>query len=176
MERKAILSLHLATIVGWATLDRAGAASSGTHGFELVRGESSGLRYLRFRRWIREMLGVLAFRPGRAIDLVAYERPHYGDGATTAFALGLVAVVEEECARLRIDLAPVHSGRLRSHATGRRSATEEDLTAAIASRWGRGRDALNSTEADALAVLGWAMDEIGVAPARREDGPRGGAA
>ena len=45
-----ILALDLATKTGWALQDRTGAIASGMQEFSLKRGESKGMRFLRFRK------------------------------------------------------------------------------------------------------------------------------
>lgn len=159
-----ILALDLATSTGWAGSDRSGRASSGVQRFDLARGESSGMRFLRFRRWLRETLDLLAmghpFNTDRGV--IAYEQPHHRGGAATALCAGLVAIVLEEAAARELETVPVHTATLKKHATGRGNAKKPDMQAAAAKRWGpNAAGELQEDQADALCVLAWALDEIG---------------
>ncbi len=51
-----VLALDMATKTGWALRDRAGRFSSGVQEFSLKRGESKGMRFLRFRKWLNDVL------------------------------------------------------------------------------------------------------------------------
>jgi hypothetical protein len=49
-----ILALDLGTRTGWAMAEN-GRTKSGVQLFDVKRGESPGMRYLRFNRWLEDM-------------------------------------------------------------------------------------------------------------------------
>lgn len=141
---------------------------SGAQRFDLSRGESVGMRFLRFRGWLREML----MRPGSAalttvtkrVDVIAVERAHHRGGAATALCVGLSTVVLEEAASLGIETTAVPTTTLKKFFTGKGNASKEDMIREAYARWGHrhleGREA-GDDECDALAVLAWTLKEIG---------------
>lgn len=153
--RRPILALDMATSTGWALRDRAGAVTSGAQVLELRRGESAGMRFLRFRGWLREVME----RAGSS-GLLAYEAAHHRGGHATALCVGLATVALEEAAARGWETASVHTASLKKHATGRGGASKDDMRAAAQARWGRS-ELPGEDEADALCVLAWAMNEIG---------------
>jgi Holliday junction resolvasome RuvABC endonuclease subunit len=102
----------------------------------------------------------------RAVDVIAYERAHHRGGAATALCVGLATVMLEEAARLGIETTAVATTTLKKHAAGKGNAGKGDMTRAAMKRWGdrhlMGRELTSDDEADALCVLAWSMDEIGV--------------
>jgi Holliday junction resolvasome RuvABC endonuclease subunit len=150
-----ILALDLGTHTGWAACGAHGSGvESGVQTFALLRGESPGMRYLRFRRWLSEMLGL--WQP----TVVAYEQTHMRGGAATEIAAGFSTRVQELCAERGLEHVPVHSSRLKKHATGRGVADKPSMQRAAITRWGLGT-VPTEDEADALCVLAWALDECG---------------
>ena len=148
-----ILALDLGTHTGWASRTTGGVVESGVQDFTPRRGESAGIRYLHFRRWLEEIVGLV--RP----HVIAYEMPHLRGGHAATVLAGLQTRVEEIAAHLGLELLPVHTGTLKKHATGRGNANKSDMLAAACARWGR--RAYGEDEADALCVLAWAIDEVG---------------
>lgn len=125
------------------------------------------MRFLRFRSWLRETLSItemgLAGRSkegGRGV--VAYEQAHHRGGHATSLCVGLVTVLLEEAASQGIETSPVHTATLKKHATGKGNAGKPEMQAAALKRWGKPAGGeLQEDQADALCVLGWALDEIG---------------
>lgn len=171
-----ILALDMATSTGWALMDRQGNVTSGVQRFDLGRGESPGMRFLRFRRWLQELIHPRrAWGECHSVDVLAFERAHHRGGHATALAAGLQAIVQEEAARLGIETLPVHTATIKKHATGKGNADKQAMLLAAAGRWptqydsGRSLDSFiaglddgESDRADALCVLAWALDEIGL--------------
>lgn len=153
-----ILALDLATATGWALRDARGVVTSGVMTFTLRRGESSGMRLLRFRRWLREMLG------DDLIRLVAYEQPIIHRkrrqlNASVAHNLEGVLLPELEG---RIDYVSPTPAEVKKHATGKGNASKAMMVEAACARWEL--DVEDDNQADALCVLDWTLDEIGEAP------------
>ena len=68
-----IVAFDFGSRTGWAALD-GGHIESGVQTFELSRGESPGMRFIRFRRWLEEMMALT--KPG----LCVYEAAHHRGG------------------------------------------------------------------------------------------------
>ena len=152
-----ILALDLATATGWALRDARGVVTSGVMTFSLRRGESSGMRLLRFRRWLREVLGG-------EVRLVAYEQPIIHRkrrqlNASVAHNLEGVLLPELEG---RVDYVSPTPAEVKKHATGKGNASKALMIDAARARWGI--EVQDDNEADALCVLAWTLDEIGEAP------------
>ena len=69
-----VLALDLATATGWALWDGHGVLTHGVQAFPLRRGESPGMRWLRFRRWLRELLILGGVAPRVERDETMRER------------------------------------------------------------------------------------------------------
>lgn len=150
-----ILALDLATATGWALRDDQGRVTSGVQSFALRRGESAGMRLLRFRRWLRE-----ALRLGQ-VRLVAYEQPvihRERRQANQSVAHNLEGCLLPELEG-QIDYVAPTPAEIKKHATGKGNASKEQMIVAACQRWGVAvRD---DNEADALCLLAWVLDEIG---------------
>lgn len=155
-----VLALDLGTHTGWA-MARHGAIESGAQTFDLKRGESQGMRYLRFNRWLDEIVTqplsdlIGGPRTGGVVQLIAYEQPHHRGGAATEIANGFATRVQECCARLKIEHAAVPASTLKKWTTGKGNAEKDEMRVAVAKRWNR----LPATddEADAIALLYYAL-------------------
>ena len=153
-----ILALDLGTHCGWALLTH-GRIESGVQIFDVKRGESPGMRFLRFRRWLEEMTA----HARTPVNLVVYEQPHHRGGAATEVAVGFSTRVQEQCAAVSIEHAAVHSATLKKFTTGDGRADKAAMLHHAMSRgWlnhgtsgGCGED-----EVDAVCVLRWAMETI----------------
>lgn len=163
-----ILALDLSTRTGWALWDRNGMVTSGVYELKLKRGESPGMRFLRFRAWLTELIALgqlapndgFAERPAFGPGVIAYEQAHHRGGAATELCVGLVAVVQEQAARQRVEHTAVHTAELKKHATGKGNAGKDMMLEAARKRW-RKPNLQSDDEADALCILDWAMEEIG---------------
>ncbi|HEA68402.1 MAG TPA: hypothetical protein ENI07_16510, partial [Desulfobacterales bacterium] len=97
-----ILALDLATKTGYAcrydSPTLANRIISGVQVFDVKRGESPGVRFLRCRAWLNEMNDLV--KP----DIISYEQAHHRGGAATACGVGLVTVVLEFAALHKIEV------------------------------------------------------------------------
>lgn len=159
-----VLALDLATATGWAMIDREGRLASGVQKFELKRGESKGMRFLRFRKWLREMLelGQLGkeysdTEPG----LIAYEQAHHRGGAATELAVGLVTDVLAEAAGAGLEHMPIHTGALKKWATGKGNAGKPAMIAKAEELFPK-IDIIDDNHADALLLLSFGAEEVGI--------------
>lgn len=149
-----ILSLDLAIKTGWATFfDH--KINSGVQEFILKRGESPGMRFLRFRAWLKD---VESLCPGR-IDLIVFEQAHHRGGAATQLCVGMVTDVLAFAADIKAETMPVHTGSLKKYATGKGNAGKEEMKAAARKM---GYLPIDDNEADACLLLEYAMEDLKV--------------
>lgn len=145
-----VLAIDTATKTGWAT-NAQGATEHGEEDFSVRRGESRGMRFVRFRAWLENILDLL--QP----DIVVYEQAHYRGGAATEVCVGLVTRIQEICAKRGIDYTTYHSGTIKKFACGNGRASKDDMIKAAEEKWGEN---LTENEADALWILEIAKTEL----------------
>ena len=147
----AILALDLGTHTGWALHQRDGTITSGTEHFSPQRFEGGGMRFLRFKRWLNE----LRSHSGE-INAVFFEevRRHAGVDAAHAYG-GFMSHLTAWCEQNSIPYQGVPVGTIKKHATGKGNAGKDEMVAAAMRR---GFNPADDNEADALAILQWAME------------------
>ena len=150
-ERSVILALDLGTNTGWALLARDGAITSGTVEFRNDRWTGGGMRFLRFKRWLTETKATVG-----SIDAVFFEevRAHAGVDAAHVFG-GMLAILTAWCEHHSIPYEGVPVGTIKRHATGKGNACKEAVIVAMRAK---GHQPGDDNEADALAILHWALD------------------
>lgn len=150
-----ILALDLGTTTGWALRLVDGTTTSGSESFRPQRFEGGGMRYLRFRRWLTEVK-----QSADGIHAVYFEevRRHAGVDAAHAYG-GFLAHLTAWCEHHNIAYQGVPVGTIKKHATGKGNAGKEAVIAATRA-WGF--DPADDNEADALAILHWALATQGV--------------
>ena len=153
-DRSTILALDLGTITGYAIAGADGDITSGTAEFRLDRWQSGGMRFLRFKRWLTEIKNQAG-----GFDLVVYEqvRRHAGVDASHAFG-GWLAILTAWCEHHNIAYQGVPVGTIKRHVTGTGNA---DKAAVIAAVRARGFHPADDNEADAIAILLWAIETHG---------------
>src|SRR5262245_37629262 len=157
-----VLALDLGTRTGWA-LSVTGRIESGVQVFDVRRGESPGMRYIRFRRWLSDVLCT----PESGVDMIVYEAPHHRGGHATEVSVGFATRVLEACAAESLEHASVHSATLKKWVTGRGNADKASMIdAALVKGWVRGALRYDDNEVDALCLLHYALAEL--VPAERE--------
>ncbi len=147
-----ILALDLATTTGWSLLE-SGKVESGVQVFDVKRGESPGMRFVRMRRWLNDVGARLS--PG---DLLVYEQAHHRGGPATACGVGLVTIALEWAADHKVEHQGVHTSTLKKHATGHGHAEKAQMIQAAESIFKK--KVIDDNEADALLLLNYAMKEI----------------
>ena len=149
-----ILALDLGTTTGWAMRLADGVVVSGTMEFRSGRYEGGGMRFLRFRSWLDHLLDG-----AKTIDLIHFEevRRHAGTDAAHIYG-GFLAHLAAWCELKHVPYQGVPVGTIKRHATGKGNAAKE---AVIAAMRGRGFNPEDDNEADALAILSWAIDTQG---------------
>ena len=145
-----ILALDLGTTSGWALRDRTGRITSGSQSFKPQRFEGGGMRYLRFGRWISEIQTSVS-----ELQFLYFEevRRHVSTDAAHAYG-GFLATLTAWCEHHGIPYQGVPVGTIKKHATGRGNAGKDAVMAAVRAR---GHAPADDDEADALALLHWAL-------------------
>lgn len=146
-----ILALDLGTTTGWALRDRTGRITSGSQSFKPRRFEGGGMRFLRFKRWITELKAH-----AEGIDTLVFEevRRHVSTDAAHAYG-GFMAQLTAWCEHHGIPYQGVPVGTIKKHATGKGNAGKQAMVAAMQALGFRPED---DNEADALALLLWALE------------------
>jgi len=150
----AILSLDLGTTTGWAIQLAGGTIESGNMSFRPSRYDGGGMRYLRFRGW----LDCVA-RDAAGISAVYFEevRRHIGTDAAHLYG-GFLATLTAWCEQNKIPYQGVPVGTIKRHIAGKGNA---DKSAVIEAVRARGFNPADDNEADAIAILLWAIDTHG---------------
>jgi len=145
-----VLALDPGTVTGWALHD-GHTITSGMQSFRPGRFEGGGMRYLRFRRWLDELHAL------SAIGALYFEevRRHIGVDAAHAYG-GFLATLTAWCEQHSIPYQGVPVGTIKRHVTSRGNADKAAMIAAIREK---GYQPADDNEADAIALLLWAIQE-----------------
>ena len=149
-----MLALDLGTRTGWAHAGADQFVTSGVTEFRNDRWQGGGMRFLRFRAWLDEMRRLTG-----GFDQLVYEqvRRHAGADAAHVFG-GWLAILSVWCEQNGIAYQSVPVGTVKKHATGSGNAGKPAMIAAARAR---GFDPTDDNEADALAILHWALETRG---------------
>lgn len=146
----AILALDLGTRTGWAIRTADGVITSGVSEFRPGRFQGGGMAFLRFRHWLDELQ-----RTSGLIEAVFFEevRRHLGTTAAHIYG-GFLAHLTAWCELRRIAYEGVPVGTIKRHVTGKGNAGKDAVVTAIRAL---GHSPADDNEADALAILHWAI-------------------
>ena len=149
----AILALDLGTTTGWASRI-GGIVHSGTVSFRPSRYDGGGMRYLRFQRW----LDALA-HDSDGLGTIYFEevRRHVGTDAAHLYG-GFLATLTAWCEREQVAYQGVPVGTIKRFATGKGNAGKDAVLTAVRMR---GYQPADDNEADAIALLLWAIETEG---------------
>ena len=153
---QAVLALDLGTTTGWALSLPDRRVTHGYVNFKPQRFEGGGMRYLRFRRWLDELLTMVAPSSSlQGLGAVYFEevRRHLGVDAAHAYG-GFLATLTSWCEHQKIPYQGVPVGTIKRHVTGKGNACKSEMVSAVRAR---GYPVADDNEADALAVLDWAL-------------------
>ncbi|WP_082886830.1 hypothetical protein [Achromobacter ruhlandii] len=149
-----ILALDLGTKLGWALLPRGGQITHGTQDFTPRKSWSEGQKWARYRAWLIETI-----REGQ-VHQVVYElvirhevkgRPLWD----AAHAYGAFqAITHMVCDSFNVDAIGVNLATVKKSFTGNGRAKKADM---IAEANARGYRPDSDNDADALAILHWAV-------------------
>ena len=153
-NHSGILALDLGSITGWALYSADGTIVSGTMSFRPSRYEGGGMRYLRFRSWLNELA-----RRGGQIETVHFEevRRHAGTDAAHIYG-GFLAHLSSWCEAEMVAYQGVPVGTIKHFIAGKGNVDKQAVIAAVRAR---GFSPAGDNEADALAILLWAMETQG---------------
>ena len=146
-----VLCLDLGAKSGWALRSADGAITSGTAEFKHDRYSGGGMRFLKFKQWLNQMLEAVG-----QIDAIYFEevRRHLGVDAAHAYG-GFLAHLSAWSEQHGIAYEGVPVGTIKRHATGRGNAGKAEVICAMQQR---GYHPGDDNEADALALLHWVID------------------
>lgn len=168
-----ILALDCATITGYATqID--GTIETGIQDFSKRRGETNGILFMRFNKWLNEInklaerdvsiqgreTETIGLSKKRSFNIVVCEKAHHRGGGPTEIGVGLFTRAMEFAAKIDAEFMPVHSGTLKKFYTGSGNCSKPAMMGEFKRRVGR--DAVSSDEADAHALLMFGKEEFGV--------------
>lgn len=163
MTKPNILALDLSFhCSGWAALSD-GAIESGTQSFEPTRRPRGckepkplpALRFARFHAWLIYTLEL------QQSNRVIIERAHLRGWAATLCGIGMLAIVQMECALRGIEPELVHTATLKKYATGYGKADKAAMIDAARKRWDfyTGENDEGGDEADSLLLLAYALEK-----------------
>ena len=151
---RTILALDLGTTTGWALRGYDGLITSGTASFKPGRFDGGGMRYLRFTNWLTEI-----DRLSGPIEAIFFEevRRHAGTDAAHVHG-GLLAVLTSWGELRGVPYLGVPVGTIKKFLTGHGNANKQAMIDAARSR---GFSPADDNEADAIAILLWAIETQG---------------
>ena len=145
-----ILALDLGQSTGWALRTSEDLTTSGTVAFKPGRFEGGGMPFLRFRHWLAELKQAAG-----SIDALYFAEVRSHAGTTAAHVYGgFLAVLTAWCEHHLIPYSGVPVGTIKKHATGKGNAGKAEVMAAVRAL---GHEPADDNEADALAILNWAL-------------------
>lgn len=144
-----ILALDLGTNTGWALFQQENSNTgyqvfSGTINFKNDRFQGGGMRFLRFKNWLNEVVQ-------HDITSVYFEevRRHLGVDAAHAYG-GFLATLTAWCEEWGFPYQGVPVSHIKRHVTGKGNASKKDVINAVRAI---GYFPKDDNEADALALL-----------------------
>jgi hypothetical protein len=152
---RTLVALDLGTVTGWALKRVARPIVSGTMTFRAGRFEGGGMPFLRFRRWLAEVESA----DGPIAVYFEEVRAHAGTTAAHVHG-GFLAELTAWCEERGHPYEGVPVGVIKRFATGKGNADKQAVIDAIRSR---GFAPADHNEADAIAILLWAIETRGSA-------------
>lgn len=149
-----VLALDLGTTTGWALRGTDGLITSGAVSLRPSRFDGGGMRYLRFTNWLTKIEKLST--PIRAIWFEEVRR-HAATDAAHVYG-GLMATLTAWAELRGIPYQGVPVGTIKRHATGKGNANKDAMIAAVRKR---GFNPADDNEADAIALLFWAIETNG---------------
>ena len=141
-----ILALDIATKTGWKT-----KTTSGTWDLKPNRGESEGMRVVRFKSKVKELVDI------EGITLIAYERPAGMHKASIMVASEMVGVLKDLCIEMNINLACYSAQQIKKFATGKGNAGKPEMIEAAKKL---GYSPVDDNEADAIHLYHLAQKDV----------------
>ncbi|MEX0313425.1 MAG: crossover junction endodeoxyribonuclease RuvC [Allomuricauda sp.] len=136
-----ILALDVATKTGWATV-----TSSGVWDLKPRHGESVGMRVIRFKAKLKELIRT------EEIELISYERPSGRNSRAIQTQSELIGVLITLCHENNIEYASYIPSEIKRHATGKGNCNKEQMIEAAKKRWPK-VEIIDDNQSDALWLL-----------------------
>ena len=142
-----ILALDIASKTGWRT-----ETSSGVWDFnKQKRGDSYGMRLIRFKSSVREIFDL------EKIDIVVYERPAGMFKSSIIVASEMIGVLIALCEERGIQYTAYSATEIKKFATGKGNAKKQDM---IDSAIALGFTPSDDNEADAIHLYNLAKKDL----------------
>jgi hypothetical protein len=152
-----LLAVDLGSKTGWALRGVDGAITSGVQQFRPNRFEGGGMAFLRFSHWLSEIAETTG-----PIAAVVFEEVRAHKGALAAHVYGGFLAHLEAWAEFRdVPYQGVPVGTIKRFIAGKGNADKQTVIAAVKAR---GFAPADDNEADAIAILLWAIEHHGKAP------------
>ena len=150
-----ILALDLMTALGWAVRADDGTPAYGTETFKVHASEGAGMRWLRFRNWLKRMRDETQFNAVYYEECVGFPPKNKGQDARVyhSFSSNLTAFCEERA----IPYAGVGVGTIKRFITGKGNSPKSAVIEAVKRL---GYHPADSNQADALALLLYAEQDF----------------
>lgn len=148
MKNAKLLSLDVATKTGWKT-----ASASGVWDLKPNRGESEGMRVVRFKSKVRELIVL------EGITIISYERPAGMHKGSIMVASEMIGVLKDLCIELNVDLACYSASEIKKHATGKGNANKDAM---IAKAVELGFNPKDDNEADAIHLYNLSVSDLNI--------------
>ena len=143
-----ILALDIATKTGWAT-----DTASGTWDLTPKRGESVGMRIVRFKAKVKEMIEL------ENINLITYEIPVGRFQASIIVATEMIGALKLLCEEMKIDYASYSAKQIKKFWTGSGNAGKPAMIAEAKKRF-PDLEIIDDNHADAIALLELAKTDL----------------
>ena len=143
-----ILALDIATKTGWAP-----DVDSGVIDLSLKRGESPGMKTVRFQARVKELIDLV--RP----NLVVYEQPGGLHKSSIIDSAKMIGVLEVLCEKRGINISSYTAPSIKKHATGSGNAGKPKMVAAARDKWPDIR-IIDDNHADALWLWDLAKKDL----------------
>lgn len=147
-----ILALDCATKTGWAFGFNGQLQESGVRDFAKKRGESNGILFLNFRKWLSDL--ITTCKP----ELVVYEKAHFRGGPATELCVGLQTRAMEIATEYHAEYAGFASLSIKKFATGSGKADKSVMITKATTILNR--PPIDDNEADAVHILMMAFHEF----------------
>lgn len=148
-----ILALDLGTKTGYALRRRDGTLRYGTEVFAPRASWTPGQKWQRYRAWLSKIIAE------EAVNLIVFEDVKaHGKGAVLAAHAygGFRAMLEMVADGHRVRLLPVGVSTIKKHWTGKGNANKDAM---LSQAKARGFRPETDNDADALAILHWAVEQ-----------------
>ena len=143
-----ILALDIATKTGWAT-----DYASGVWDFKLKKGDSDGMKLLKIRAKVKEILEL------EKIDLIVWERPAGMFKSAIITESELIGAVKLFCEENKLNYTSYSATEIKKFFTGKGNAKKSDMLNEAKRRFPN-RNIKDDNEADAIALLEFTKSDL----------------